>query len=83
MIFLVTNTINDLILYLGSEGACFRFLNISFNDNIFHDTKLILDYNAVVGKINDHEYILVSTQKIKAQAYLNQCFLVLQIQAQQ
>ena len=42
-----------------------------------------LDYNAMVGKINDHEYILVSTQKIKAQAYLNQCFLVLQIQAQQ
>ena len=41
MICLATDIIDDLILYLRSEEEhAFDFLNISFNDDIFHDSKI-------------------------------------------
>ena len=41
MICLATDTIDDLILYLRSEEEhALDFLNISFNDDIFYDSKI-------------------------------------------
>ena len=43
MICLATDTIDDLVLYLRSEeehALDFRFLKISFNDDIFHNSKI-------------------------------------------
>ena len=41
MICLVTDTIDDLVLYLRSEEEhAFDFLNISFNEDILHDSKI-------------------------------------------
>ena len=34
MICLAMDTIDDLILYLGSKEKHFRYLNRSFNDNV-------------------------------------------------
>ena len=41
MICLVIDTIDGLILYLGSEEEhALYFWNMVFNDNIFHDSKI-------------------------------------------
>ena len=41
MIYLSMDTIDDLILYLGSEEEhALDFLKINFNDNIFYDSKI-------------------------------------------
>ena len=40
MICLATDTIDDLILYLESEEKHALDFNISFDDDIFHDSKI-------------------------------------------